>query len=171
MNPSLLQRIDRLGRALTPVCLCLLLILLTVAPIRVPYLVSVAPLLPLMAVYHFGLFRPGLLPHWAVLLLGLLLDILSGGPLGVNALIFVTVRHFVAANQRFLIDKSFVLIWFGYALVSAGAVACSWALVAFLMWLPVDPRPAVFQYLVSLAIYPLAGWVLGRAQGPATRAV
>ncbi len=170
MTPSLLQRIDGLGRTLTPLCICLLLILVSVAPLRMPGLATASPLLPLMAVYHFGLFRPTLLPHWLVLLLGLLIDLLSGNPVGVNAVVLLMVRHFVEANQRFLVDKPFAVIWFGYALASAGAVAGIWALTCFLMWQPIDPRPVVFQYLIALALYPLAGWLFGRSQASARAA-
>jgi len=170
MTPSFGQRLDRLGRQLSPFAICMLLILLSVAPLRVPVLSSAAPLLPLMAIFHFGLFRPALLPPWLVLLFGLLLDLLAGSPIGVNAVVLLMVRHFVEANQRFLVDKPFPVIWFGYALASAGAVGGIWALTSFLFWLPVDPRPAILQYLISLALYPLAAWVFGRSQSTARTA-
>ena len=170
MTPNLVQRLDRFGRILSPFAICMLLVLLSVAPLRVPVLASAAPLFPLMAVFHFGLFRPALLPHWLVLLFGLLLDLLSGGPVGVNAVVLLLVRHFVEANQRFLVDKPFPVIWFGYALVSAGAVAAIWALTSILFWLAVDPRAAIFQYLVALALYPVVAWVFGRSQARARTA-
>ncbi|MGE0153363.1 MAG: hypothetical protein AB7R90_12170 [Reyranellaceae bacterium] len=170
MTPSLAQRLDGLARVLSPFAICLLLVLIAVAPLRVPVVATASPLLPLMAVYHFGLFRPALLPHWLVLLFGLLIDLLAGSPVGVNAVVLLMVRHFVEANQRFLVDKPFAVIWFGYALASAGAVAGTWALTCFLVWLPIDPRPAIFQYLIALALYPLAGWALGRSQASARSA-
>lgn len=170
MIPNLLQRIDGLGRTLSPLAICLLLVLVSVAPLRVPVLATASPLLPLMAIYHFGLFRPALLPNWLVLALGLLIDLLSGNPVGIHAVVLLMVRHFVEANQRFLVDKPFAVIWFGYALASAGAAAGIWALTCFLMWLPLDPRPVIFQYLIALALYPLAGWVLGRSQASARSA-
>ncbi len=161
---NILQRLDRLARVASPAATLLLLILLNAMPLHVPYVAAATPLLPLMAVFHFGLFRPAYLPNWLALLFGLLIDVMSGGPLGVNGLAFLTVRYFVQANQRYLIDKPFLFIWFGYAVVSAGAVTGTWALTAFLMWQPIDPRPAVFQYLMSLAIYPFASWIIGRSQ-------
>lgn len=169
MNGTLLQRLDQLGRVASPATVLLLMILLNAMPLRVPYAGAATPLLPLMAVFHFGLFRPIYLPNWLALLFGLLLDVMTGGPLGVNALVFLCVRHFVQANQRFMVDKPFLFIWFGYALVSAVAVAGAWALTAFLMWTTIDPRPAIFQYLMSLAIYPLLSWLIGRSQGRVAR--
>jgi rod shape-determining protein MreD len=170
VNGTLFQRIDRLARAAGPAATLLLLILLNAMPLHVPYVSMAAPLLPLMAVFHFGLFRPQYLPDWLALAFGLLIDLLSGGPLGVNGLALLTVRYFVDSNSRFLVDKPFLFIWFGYAVVSAGAVTGTWALTAFLMWQPIDPRPAIFQYLMSLAIYPVASWIIGRSQAAASRA-
>jgi len=164
VNGTFLQRIDAAARAAGPAAILLLLILQNALPLHVPYISTATPLLPLMAVFHFGLFRAQYLPNWLALLFGLLIDVVSGGPLGVNALAFLCVRYFVDANQRFLIDKPFLFIWFGYALVSAIAVALCWSLSALLMWQPIDPRPAMFQYLMSLAIYPLASWIIGRSQ-------
>ncbi len=165
---GIFQRIDRLARAGGPAAVLLLLILLNAMPLHVPYVAAATPLLPLMAVFHYSLFRPHYLPNWLALLFGLLIDVLSGGPLAVNGLVFLCVRYFVAANQRFLIDKPFLMIWLGYALVSAGAVTATWALNAFLMWQPIDPRPAAFQFLMSLAIYPFANWIIGRSQNSPT---
>ena len=167
MTPGLGKRLDAWARPLSPFAICLLFVLISTAPLRVPVLATASPLLPLMAVYHFGLFRPALLPHWLVLLFGLLLDLLSGGPVGVNAVVLLMVRHFVEANQRFLVDKPFAVIWFCFALASAGGVAGIWALTCFLLWAPIDPRPAIFQYVIALAIYPLAGWIFGRSQAKA----
>ena len=164
-----MQRLDGLARAAGPSAVLLLLILLNALPLHVPYVSTATPLLPLMAVFHFALFRSAYLPNWLALLFGLLVDIVSGGPLGVHAMVFLCVRYFVEANQRFLIDKPFLFIWFGYALVSAGAVCGTWALSALLMWHAIDPRPAMFQFLMSLAIYPLGSWIIGRANHRAAR--
>jgi rod shape-determining protein MreD len=167
VNGGLMQRLDGLARAAGPSAVLLLLILLNALPLHVPYISKATPLLPLMAVFHFGLFRPHHLPVWLALAFGLLIDVISGGPLAVNGVVFLCVRYFVEANQRFLIDKPFLFIWFGYALVSAGAVTATWALSALLMWHAIDPRPAIFQYLMSLAFYPLASWVIGRSHARA----
>ena len=49
-------------------------------------------------------------------------------------------------------------------LLSAAAVALSWIAVVVLSWRLIDPQPALFQYIVSLFLYPIAGWVLGRGR-------
>lgn len=169
MRPSLLQQVDRMGRALLPASLTLLLILLTLTPLRLPVVEVAAPLLPLIAIYQFGLFQPQHLTHGVALILGLLLDLLTSGPLGVNAMVFLVVRHFVAVNQRFLVNKPLGMLWLGYAIVSASAQVLAWLLASILLWMVVDPRPALVQFAMSLALYPVVGLLIGRAQAAAWR--
>jgi rod shape-determining protein MreD len=162
-----LQQADRLLYAALPGALVSLLILLTLAPVRLPDVLAVAPLLPLMAVYHFCLFRAEALPAWLLFILGVVFDLLQGGPgtpVGVSALQFLLVRQAILGNQKYLVAVSFTFIWLGYALLSAAAVALSWIAVVVLSWRLIDPQPALFQYIVSLFLYPIVGWVLGRGR-------
>ncbi|MCW5748942.1 MAG: hypothetical protein KIT36_22320 [Alphaproteobacteria bacterium] len=163
-----LQQLDRWLYAALPGTLVAFLILLTLAPVRLPEVLAVAPLLPLMAVYHFCLFRAEALPAWLLFGLGILFDLLQGGPgtpVGVSALQFLLVRQAILGNQKYLVEVSFTFIWFGYAVLSAVAVALSWCAVSLLMWRFIDPQPAVFQYVVSLFLYPIFGWLIGRGRG------
>ena len=141
----------------------LLLLLLNAVPMRLPAYASVAPMLPLMGVYYWAIYRPDLLPPWAAFLLGLLDDILGGTPLGVNALVLLLVQGVAASQRRFFLPKSFVVAWLAFAVLTAGAVALSWLLVAALNR-PLDPAPTLFRYLMTLGVFPLLTWALARAQ-------
>jgi hypothetical protein len=166
-DDTLLQRLDRWSQASLPVLVVALLILLTLAPIRISYVQAAAPLLPLMAVYHFSLFRPQFLPPAMLFALGVFTDLLQGGagnPLGISALVFIGVRALLERNRRYLVGVSFIFIWFGYALLSAFAVALVWAVTCLWTWRLIDPAPALFQYVISLFFYPIVGWVLGRTR-------
>jgi rod shape-determining protein MreD len=84
---------------------------------------------------------------------------------GVSALQFLLVRQAILGNQKYLVAVSFTFIWLGYAILSGLAVALSWSATALLSWRFIDPQPALFQYIVSLFLYPIFGWVLGRGRG------
>ncbi|MBL8675179.1 MAG: hypothetical protein IPK81_19050 [Rhodospirillales bacterium] len=165
--PDLLQRLDRLLYALAPAALIAVLILLTLAPVRFAYVPAAAPLLPLMAVYHYCLFRAEALPAPLLFAFGIVFDLLQGGataPVGISSLQFLLVRQAILRNRRYLLEVSFSFIWIGYALLSAAAVAMAWALSSLLSWTAIDPKPALFQYVVSLFLYPILGWILGRGR-------
>ena len=121
MTPGPWQRMDLLARQLMPSMLTLVLVIINVVPLHIPGLSRVAPLLPLMAVYHWAAFRPRLLPAYAVFLIGLFQDILTGAPIGVNAFVFLAVYGAVLSQKRFLIGKSFFILWLGFALIAAVA--------------------------------------------------
>lgn len=160
-----LHRLDRMAYVLTPAFVILLLILASLIPLRLPFLPSVATLLPLMAVFHFSLHRPAAVPPSALLLFGLLFDLLQygpGAPLGVSALQFLLVWRVVSSSRKYLLEVSFAFIWLLYALVIGAAVTLAWLLGALLLVSFVDPWPALLQYVVSLFLYPILGWLLGR---------
>jgi rod shape-determining protein MreD len=162
-----LQQTDRAVYAALPGSLVALLILSTLAPVRLPGDLAVAPLLPLMAVYHYCLFRAEALPAWLLFVLGVVFDLLQGGPstpIGISALQFLLVRQAILGNQKYLVAVSFTFIWVGYALLSAAAVGLSWLATTMLNGRFIDPQPALFQYIASLFLYPIFGWVMGRGR-------
>jgi rod shape-determining protein MreD len=165
MTMELLHRLDRLAYALAPAFVIALLMLASLIPLRLPFLPSVATLLPLMAVFHFSLHRPAAVPAPALLLFGLLFDLMQygpGAPLGVSALQFLLVWRVVSSSRKYLLEVSFAFIWLLYALVVGAAVTLAWLLGALLLVSFVDPWPALLQYVVSLFLYPILGWLLGR---------
>ena len=164
MRPSLWHRMDLLARQLTPSMLTLALVIIGVVPLRILEFSTVMPLLPLMAVYHCAVFRPRLLPAYAVFLIGILQDILTGAPVGVNAFVFLLVYGAVLSQKRFFTGRSFLILWLGFALIAACATALNWMAVSLLSVTVVEIRTAVFQYLLTLGFFPAVAWVFMRWQ-------
>ena len=164
MKPSLWLRLDVLARKLTPFGLTVLLVLVGLVPLHVPEFSRVAPTLAVMAVYYWTIFRPGLLPAPAVFLVGLLQDILSGMPIGINTVVLLGVYGVVLSQRRFFAGKSFVILWLGFALVAGGAEAASWLLVSLFHSSVMAVQPVFFQYLVTLGSFPLLAWFFMRWQ-------
>jgi rod shape-determining protein MreD len=164
MRPTFWQRMDQLARKLTPFALTLLLVILGQVPWHLPGLAEVAPLLPLMAVYHWTIQRPDLLPAHAVFVIGLLTDLLSGGPIGVNTLVLLTVYGVIYSQRRFFIGKTFLITWLGFVFVSAAASVQAWLLVSALHVTLIRADAPVFQYLLTAALYPVPAWLFLRWQ-------
>ena len=159
MKLSPWQRLDVLARRLTPFGLTLLLVMLNVVPTHVPGFARVIPMLALMAVYHWTIYRPELMPAVAVFAVGVLQDLLGGTPVGVYALVFLSVYGVLLSQRRFFVGKSFLITWLGFAVVAAAAAAQAWALVSAFHVTLVDPRPLIFQYLLTLGAFPLLAWL------------
>jgi len=73
-----IQRDAGLPSKLLPFVTTLLFVFFSVLPLHLPGFAEIAPAFALMAVYHWTIYRPDLLPPFAVFVAGVLLDLLSG---------------------------------------------------------------------------------------------
>jgi rod shape-determining protein MreD len=164
LKPSVWVRMDAWVRHLVPFGVTVILLLLTAIPTRLPGSAGIAPMLPMMGVYYWAIYRPDLLPAWAVFLIGLLADILAGTPPGVNTLVLLLVQGVTASQRRFFLAKTFMVAWCAFGLLFGGAVGLCWLLTTVLTGKPVDPSPVLFQYLVTLGLFPAISWLLAHTQ-------
>jgi rod shape-determining protein MreD len=164
MKTSIWYRLDILTRLLTPFLLTLALVILNIIPLEIPGFSQVVPLMPLMAVYHWAVYKSELFPAYAVFIVGLLQDIFSGAPIGVYTIVFLMVYGMVIWQHRFLFGKSFSIIWLGFSIVSAGAFLLAWALISLWNFSLIDLQAVFFQYLLTAAFFPILAWVFMRWQ-------
>lgn len=164
MKTSVWVRMDTWVRHLVPFGVTVLLLLFTAIPTHVPALSGITPMLPLMGVYYWAIYRPDLLPAWLAFVVGLLYDIVAGTPLGVNALVLLLVQGTAASQRKFFLGKSFAVAWWAFGLLTAGAIGLAWVLISFIKGRPLDVSPVVFEYLVTLALFPLLTWTLAKTQ-------
>ena len=155
MRRDVWLRIDLLSRQLTPFLLTLFFVMLGVVLTQAPGWARIAPLLSLMAIYHWTVYRLDLMPGYAVFFIGFLQDALSGTPMGLMTLVYLSVYSVIVSQQRYLIGKSFSIVWLGFALISAGAMGLAWTLYSFLAGALVEPRALCYQYLLGTALYPV----------------
>ncbi len=164
MKPDLWQRLDRGLRNLTPMMLTLALIFVTVLPLRVPGLAPVTPVVTLMAVYYWSIYRPELLPFAATFVVGLVQDSLSGAPLGLSSLVLLLVQGVVVSQRRFFHGKTFLVEWWGFMLVAPVALLIAWLVASLYFGVLVVPRTLGFQLLLTVALYPVLTRLFARAQ-------
>jgi len=164
MRPIAWRKLDLFARHLVPAVSTFGLLLVGIIPLHLPSFPPVAPALPLIAVFYWTLYRPDLMPPWAVFLLGLLQDILFATPIGVGACVLVIVHAAVSAQRRFFIGKSFGILWLGFALVVALALPVSWLLSCIYYGRLARPDALAFQVLTTVGVFPAMCWLLLRCQ-------
>jgi len=162
MAVGMWHRLDQTGRNLLPFGTTIGFMLLAMTPLHLPGFSTVAPPLALVAVFYWAIHRPDLLRPSIVFMIGVLHDLLSGAPLGMAPLVFVLVYWALLTQRRFFRGSSFLLLWFGFAMVAAGAAAVQWAAYSLIAAVVLDFRAAGFQALVAIAIFPLPAWGLMR---------
>ncbi|MBK6896916.1 MAG: rod shape-determining protein MreD [Alphaproteobacteria bacterium] len=141
----------------------LVIFLLFFVNVQGPSLLSASGLgapLFLMAVYYWSAYRPTLVPLWFVFFMGLLLDLLSGAPIGLNALVLVMVRWLVTDQRLFLTGQPFLIVWIGFFLVSVATILCQWFLMGALnlYWPPV--QQAGIMIGLGAALFPVVSILL-----------
>lgn len=164
MRPTLWQRMDTMARHLVPYAIVLMLILLAATPTHLPGMVRVGPMMSLIGVYYWAVYRPDLMGYGSAFSLGLFEDVLTGAPLGSGALLLLIATAIVVGQYKFFNGKSFAVTWWAFALVALIAMGCKWVAVSLLYGVAADLQTVTVEYLLTLALYPLLGWLMARAQ-------
>jgi rod shape-determining protein MreD len=161
--PSLPRVNSGLARLL-PIATTVAAVLLTVLPVRIPGYAALTPAFALMAVYHWTIYRPDLLPPAGLFVVGFAEDLLTGGPVGVNALLLLLARAAVLRQRRHFINCTFPFVWSGFTLLTMAAMFGLWTLHCLLQLTLCGLRTFVFRAVLTIAIFPAASFVLGRTQ-------
>lgn len=164
MRPTLWHRLDRLARDLTPFTLTFILVVISAIPFHIPGFAQVAPLFPMIGIYFWAVYRPDLMPTYAVFLIGVLHDFLTGLPVGISALVFLVVLGVAIAQRTFFFGKSFIIVWLGFILVAAGAIFLEWILMSMFTGTIVEARSAIYQFGLTAAMFPVLSWLFTRWQ-------
>ena len=114
----------------------------------------------LIAVFYWAIYRPTIMPSIAVFVIGLLIDILGGGALGLNAIIFVLVHWGMSSQRAFLLAQPFPMIWLVFAVVSFAIITAQWLLLGLfqLQWIAIHEISP--QYIGAIAAFPFLALLL-----------
>lgn len=159
-----LPRVNSSAARLVPILTTIVAAVLAILPLRIPGYAALTPALALMAVFHWTVYRPDLLPSLALFAIGIAEDLLSGGLVGIGALTLLITRAVVLQTRRHFVGRSFPFVWAGFTLIAGGALLGLWALHCLLESRLLDPRITVFRMVLTIAVFPAASFLLGRVQ-------
>lgn len=163
--PIAIQRDVGYPGRLVPFLTTIVFAFFSVVPLNLPGFAVVMPAFALMAVFHWTVYRPDLLPLSAVFVAGLLVDLLNGTPfVGLSALVFLLARAAVMSQRKLFVNRSFTVVWLGFLVLATGVFVLLWGLVSAIHGAVIDLRPFIFQAVLTVACYPAASYVLARVQ-------
>ncbi|MDE1902813.1 MAG: rod shape-determining protein MreD [Alphaproteobacteria bacterium] len=149
---------------MVPSTTTILFVLLSLLPFHVPSFGSIAPAFALMAVFHWSVYRPDLLPPTIVFIAGLSLDLLNGTPyVGLSALVLLLVRTGVLSQRQVFSHRPFSILWLGFFGAAVGAFTLEWTFVSLMQMQVLPPRPFIFQTLITTACFPIGSYLLALA--------
>ncbi|WP_417519195.1 rod shape-determining protein MreD [Minwuia sp.] len=138
-----------------PGLLTIVLVLMGTVPIGAPLLGPALPSFGLIAVFVWATHRPDLLPHWLAFGIGLTQDLVLGGPLGMNALIFLIVQGICASQRRFIAGRPFLLGWLGFAIIAVAVAIAQWVIACAYLVALVPIEASLMQATITIALFPL----------------
>ena len=149
------QDIDYAARKLVPFFFSLFLVLVSFIHIPIFTFSEIAPVIPLVSIYHWAVYRPNLVPAWSVFLLGAIYDSLSATPPGLYALIFLTVYGLVIWQRKFVFGKKFFVYWLGFVIVYLLTSIQAWIVASIWYYTFIELTPIVFQLIIITGLFPV----------------
>ena len=157
-------RLEELARGVLPFLSVLLLICIDLAPLPSPSPTAIAPLLCLCGIFFWSIHRPDLLGNGLVFVLTIVLDATAGLPLGLTALALFATRLVLLAPPRFLVGRSFLVIWACFCPAVVLLLTLRWLLASLYFQHVFAFRPTAFVMLLTVAAYPLVSLLLALLQ-------
>jgi len=144
---------------LTPAAMSMAAALLLALPLKIYGLQLPEPVFAMAPAFAWALIRPSMLPPFVLTGLGLFQDILWGGPLGFWPICLLALYGLAFSARRVLSSEGFWVLGAGYATFSLAAFAVALGLALLASGEVASLIGVGLQFLVTLALFPLA-WLL-----------
>jgi len=155
LNFTIPKRTELFLWTLVPAALTLLLLLLCTIPKHLWGISAIMPILPLTSIFYWGRIKSTEIPFWFAFVIGLLMDSVSGMPLGISALLYMVFLVALHSRSKHLQNQGFMFIWWYFAVLLA--IFCT---LQFIIMSLYDDQifsfvPAFLQWLITAGLYPL----------------
>jgi rod shape-determining protein MreD len=151
----------RVLSSLVPVSLGILGALIANFPVSVLGGLVPPPLLVFMPLYFWAMVRPDLMTPFWVFTLGILQDLLSGGPPGVWAASFLGAYFLIDRQRDMLAGLSGIGAIAGFAVSALAACFTAYVIVALYYWHVPPLAPMLVQLAMTVLFYIPAVFALG----------
>lgn len=120
------------------------------------------PVFPMMLAFAWAVIRPSVLAPFALLILGLFLDIYWSGPLGLWALCLLIAYGCAFAGRSMMAGQSPIILAVWYGLVTATAFVAGYLFVMLDSKSSPGLIPLAWQFLATIVLYPFAQRLIDR---------
>jgi rod shape-determining protein MreD len=156
------ENLLRLIKAAAPTVLGLLGVIILALPVRLLEGFVPTPIIPLVVVFFWSIYGPDYMPPVSVFLIGFLQDLLTGGPLGLWAAVYLVTQFIVLSQRAYFLGREQKVVWIGFALAALGASVILWLVMSLMAGVLLPIRGLLYQMLATVMIYPLFGAVFGQ---------
>ena len=132
-----------------------ILLILNVIDVGVFHTGGVKPAFFMIGLFSVLLLRPAIMPQIIVFLFGLLLDCLTGVPLGFYALQSLLLAMIIDNGRRYLHGQSWHVVWAGFILSYVALVLFEIILWSWIGQLPMDVIEIAGKIFMSAISFPI----------------
>ena len=125
-------------------------------PLRAFSLQLPEPIFPMTLAFAWAVIRPSILAPFAILAVGLFLDLFWGGPLGMWALCLLIAYGGALAGRTMMAGQNRVILWAWYAVTTATAMVAGYLFVMLDSGSTPGLIPMAWQFVATIVLYPFA---------------
>jgi rod shape-determining protein MreD len=162
MTSTTVQRFNPVLWLGAPMAVCAAASLIFALPLEMFGLRPPEPVFALVPAFAWAMIRPSVLPPFALLSLGLYLDVLWGGPLGLWPLALLAAYAPVLFARAFLSARGFWGLWAWYAAACAAALTTGLLFMSLRAGLTPNLTGMAWQLLATVALFPFANRLIER---------
>lgn len=152
----------RLAGAATPALLGFLGVLILASPIRLAGGSLPTPIIPLIIVYFWSLYSPGHLPAASIFFMGLLHDLLSGGPIGMWPTVYLVMQQIAISQQAYFLGRELRVVSIGFAVAAFVVSLILWFVMSLMTATLLPISGLLWQMIVTSAFFPFFAMAFGR---------
>ena len=152
------QNLANMAKAAAPTMLGFFGVIVLMLPLRLFEGLVPTPIIPLVVVFFWSIYAPSYMPSVSVFLIGLLQDILTGGPLGLWALVYLITQYVVMSQRAYFMGREQRVVWLGFVLAALSASFLLWFIMSLMSGERMPVMSLAGQVIATILIYPLVGF-------------
>ena len=149
------KRMELFFLAMLPAIITTLLTIFSVASKHITGLDRFMPILALIPVFYWGMAQTRDMPYWFLFVLGILIDSVTGLPLGSTSLEYMLFLILLQSQRKYIHKEGFVIKWGFFAGLLAAASLFNWASLSFFYSHMQIVLPVLIQWLLTVCCYPV----------------
>jgi len=159
---SPMERRSSLPTVLAMIVTLALGLFLHAAPTRIPQGPDLLPLLPLIVLYIWSVRRPSFVSPAVIFFVGLLQDLLSGGPMGVWAFSYLVAFGLARHRDADGAGLDPIPASARFAALAAIAFACAWVTGSAALGRVAGGGALLVEGVFTILIFPVFAWAFAR---------
>ncbi len=148
------RRLELVFWGILPGLITLTLTILFLSAKHISGISQFMPLLPLIPIFYWGMTQASEMPYWFVFATGLVIDSVTGLPLGLSSLMYVFFLMLLQAQRKYFHKEGFVIKWAYFAALLGITGLLNWAVLSFFNSRLENLLPAIVQWFLTACCYP-----------------